>query len=61
MECGLGEGVLLSHTEKLEGLKCQVYFDNYFNTPLIEAALYLKKIFSAETVRINPKMFPNKN
>ena len=53
--------MLLSHTEKLEGLKCQVYFDNYFDSPLLQATLYLKKIFSAETVHINRKMFPNNN
>ena len=57
----LGEGVLLSHTEKLEGLKCQVYFVNYFNSPLSQTTLYLKKIFDAGTVHINRKMLPNKN
>ena len=60
VECGLGEGVLLLHTEKLR-LKCQVYFDSYFNSPLLQASLYLKMILSAGTVRINRKMFPNKN
>ena len=59
--CGLGERVLLSHTEKLESLKCQVYFDNYFNSPLLQATLYLKKKFGAGTVHINRKIFPNKN
>ena len=55
------EAVLLSHTEILEGLQCQVYFDNYFNFPQLQVTLYLKKIFSAETVHINRKMFPSKN
>ena len=51
---------MLSLTEKLEGLKCQVYFDKYFNSPLLQAALFHKKSFSAGTVRINRKNVPKK-
>ena len=61
VKCDLGEAVLLSYTKKLENLQCQVYFDNYFNSPLLQVALCLKKISGAETVHINRKMFPNKN
>ena len=61
VKCGLREAVLLSHTERSEGLQCQVYFDNYSNSPQLQVTLYLKKIFSAETVHINRKMFQNKN
>ena len=61
VKCGLREAVLLSRTEKLEGLQCQVYFDNYFNSSQLQVTFCLKKIFSAETVHINRKMFPNKN
>ena len=60
MEYGLREGVVLSLTEKLEGLKRQVYFDNFLNSPLLQAALFHKKIFSAGTVRINRKNVPKK-
>ena len=60
VEHGLGEGVVLSLTEKLEGLECQIYFDNYFNSPSLQAILYGKKIFSAGTVRINRKNVPKK-
>ena len=60
VKCGFGEAVLLTHAEKL-GLQCLVYFDNYFNSPLLQVTLYLEKIFSAEAVHINRKMFSNNN
>ena len=55
VEYGLGEGVVLKLTEKLKDLKCEVYIDNYFNSPLLQFELLQKNIFSAGTVRANRK------
>ena len=32
-EYGLGENVVLQLTEKLEGLNCEIFMDNYFTSP----------------------------
>ena len=58
VEYGLGEGVVLKLTEKLKDLKCEVYIDNYFNSPLLQFELLQKDIFSAGTVRANRKHLP---
>lgn len=48
---GLGERVVLKLTEKLEGRKCLVAFDNFFTSvPLLER-LYEKDIYSVGTIR----------
>ena len=55
-ECSIIWGVVvLSLTEKLKDLNCQIFCDNYFNSPLLHAILYQKKIFCAGTVCINRK------
>ena len=62
-ECGLGEGVLLAHTEKLEGLK-KIRVKYTLTTILIlpcYGPLFISKNFNVGTVHINRKMFPNKN
>lgn len=57
-EHGLGEGVVLQLTEKIKGLGCQVFIDNFFNSPLLQALLHKDKILSAGTVRQNRKHVP---
>ena len=34
-ELGLGESVVLNLSQKLEGSYCTLYFDNFFNSPLL--------------------------
>lgn len=36
IEYGLGESVVLQLTEKLKGLRCEIYIDNFFNSPLLQ-------------------------
>ena len=57
-EHGLGEGVVLKLTEKLKGLGCQVFIDNFFNSPVLQTKLLENETFSAGTVRSNRKFLP---
>ena len=36
VEYGLGEGVVVQLTEKLKNLDCEVYVDNFFNSPILQ-------------------------
>ena len=60
IEHGLGEGVVLTLTEKLKNLYCQIFIDNFFNSPQLQFNLLQNGIFSAGTVRINRKNLPDK-
>lgn len=61
VQYGLGESVVLNLSEKLERLGCQLFIDNYFNSPMLQVVLYGRKIFSAGTVRTNRKHLPKKS
>ena len=58
IEHGLGEGVVLTLTEQIRGLYCQVYIDNFFNSPQLQYNLLQNGILSAGTVRISRKNLP---
>ena len=58
VEHGLGEGVVLQLTQKIESLGCQVFIDNFFNSPALQKLLSEKGILSAGTVRANRKHMP---
>lgn len=55
---GLGESVILQLTEKLNGLGCEVYFDNFFNAPLLQYKLIERNVKACGTVRTNRKFLP---
>lgn len=57
-EVGLGESVVLSLTEQLKGLGCEVYFDNFFNSPALQYKLMKQNIKACGTVRTNRKNVP---
>lgn len=57
-EFGLGESVIVQLTRDLCGLTCEVYFDNFFNSPLIQHNLLTDNIKSCGTVRANRKHLP---
>ena len=50
-EIGLGESVVLNLSQKLEGSYCTLYFDNFFNSPLLVNKLYEKGLYCVGTVR----------
>ena len=54
---GLG-GVVLQLTQKIERLGCQVFIDNFFNSPALQKLLLEKGILSVGTVRPNQKHMP---
>ena len=47
VEYGLGEGVVLHLTEKIQHLGCKVYIDNFFNSPSLQLLLLKRNVFSA--------------
>lgn len=57
-EVGLGESVIQSLTEKLKGLGCEVYFDNFFNSPALQYKLMKQNTKACGTVRTNRKHVP---
>ena len=57
-EIGLGEGVVLMLSEPLKGLQCEVYIDNFFNSPVLQERLATLDILSCGTVRSNRKYMP---
>ena len=61
VEHGLGEAVVLKLTEKIEHIGCQVYVDNFFNSPSLQIILLQKGIYCAGTVRTNRKLLPKKD
>ena len=57
-EYGLGEGVVISLSKSLQGIGCELYFDNFFNTPKLQRYLLEKKIFTCGTCQKNRKDLP---
>ena len=57
----LGEAVVLKLTEKIEHISCQVYVDNFFNSPSLQVILLQKGIYCAGTVKTNRKLLPKKD
>ncbi|GBP51865.1 PiggyBac transposable element-derived protein 4 [Eumeta japonica] len=57
-EIGLGETVALCLTEQLKGLGCEVYFDNFFNSPALQHKLMMQNTKACGTVRTNRKNVP---
>jgi len=58
VEYGLGEGVVLQLTQAIKNLRCKIFIDNFFNSPLLQLKLLQMNIFSAGTVRSNRKHLP---
>ncbi|CAH2108202.1 unnamed protein product [Euphydryas editha] len=58
VEVGLGESVVLELTKPLVGLGCEVYFDNYFNSPILQYNLAKLNIKACGTVRLQRKNIP---
>ena len=61
VEHGLGEAMVLKLIEKIEHIGCQVYVDNFFNSPSLQMILLQKGIYCAGTVRTNRKLLPKKD
>ncbi|XP_064469969.1 piggyBac transposable element-derived protein 4-like [Ornithodoros turicata] len=63
MGMGLGESVVVELTSTLEGLGCEFFFDNFFNSPALQLQLSERDIKACGTVRANrkgmPKAFPS--
>ncbi|XP_047106492.1 piggyBac transposable element-derived protein 4-like [Schistocerca piceifrons] len=57
-EVGLGESVVLQLTKSLSGLGCEIYIDNFFNSPALQYYLGLQNIRSCGTVHTNRKNIP---
>ena len=55
IEVNLGERVVLQLPEKLEQTYCTVYFDNFFNSPMLIDKLFDKDIYVVGTVTSNRK------
>ena len=45
-------------SEPLKGLQCEVYIDNFFNSPVLQERLATLDILSCGTVRSNKKYMP---
>ena len=58
VEVNLGEGVVLQMTEKLHNSYCTVYFDNFFNSPVLIEKLLDNGIYGVGTVRSIRKHMP---
>ena len=58
VEYGLGKGVVIQLTEKLMKMGCEIYVDNFFNSPLLQKVLLEREVFCAGTVRPNRKHLP---
>ena len=58
VEHGLGEAVVIQLTEKIKNLECQIFIDNFFNTPSLQKRLLGNRILSTGTVRMNCKHLP---
>ncbi|XP_055923064.1 piggyBac transposable element-derived protein 4-like [Eupeodes corollae] len=57
-EIGLGESVVLQLCNDLQNLGCEIYFDNFFNSPNLQHKLANMNIRSCGTVRSNRKNIP---
>lgn len=54
-EFGLGETVVLNLSKRLEKTYCMLFFDNFFNSPMLVYKLYERGIYSVGTVRSDRK------
>lgn len=59
-QVGLGEGIVLQLSQSLEDLGCEIYIDNFFNSPSLQLKLLKKKFFACGTVRPDRKNMPTK-
>lgn len=57
-EC-LGDSVVLQLTENIVGLDCELYIDNFFNSPRLLEKLFQRNIKCCGTLRRNRKDMPN--
>jgi Transposase IS4 len=55
---GLGKSVVISLTRSLENLGCEVFIDNFFNSPLLQVEMLEKKVYLCGTVRADRKHMP---
>ena len=53
VEVNLGEGVVIQLSGKLKGTFCTLFFDNFFNSPLLINKLFEENIYAVGTVRSN--------
>ena len=58
VEVNLGEGVVIQLSGKLKGTFCTLFFDNFFNSPLLINKLFEENIYAIGTVRSNQKYIP---
>ena len=58
VEVNLGKGMVMQLSEKLEGIFCTLFFDNFFNSPLLINKLFEGNTYEIETVRSNEKYMP---
>ena len=59
-EFNLGEGVVLQLTKDLEGSFCTVYFDRFYNSPILIEKPFEKNIYAIGTIRKNRKQMPKR-
>lgn len=57
-EVGLGESVIQQFSKGLDGLGIELYFDNFFNNPLLLYKLKTRDIKACGTLRSNRKQMP---
>ena len=58
VDVNLGEGVVKQLSEKLKGTFCTLFFDNFFNRPLLINKMLEENIYAIGTVRSNQKHMP---
>ena len=58
VEINLGEDVVMQLSEKLKGIFCTLFFDKFFNSPLLINKLFGESIYVIGTVRSNRKHMP---
>ena len=51
----LGEGVVLSSTEKILGSHCEIFLDNSFNSPQLQLNLLQRNLFDANSLAAQSK------
>ena len=57
-ELNLGESVVSKMCKVLEKSLCTVYFDNFFNSPLLISNLFKKGIYGVGTAQSNRRVMP---
>nr|XP_033799977.1 piggyBac transposable element-derived protein 4-like [Geotrypetes seraphini] len=57
-EHGLGEGVVLMLTKSFEHLCCEIYIDNFFNSPILQLKTQQQEIYLCGTARADRKHMP---